>query len=305
MDTLVVEKALQDVRGLQVELAAFGVAVELEDSDADGTVAAIHIPSLYGETEQTIQLDGLIGERGHQAETFGEYRLRVISHLADYCEQEAKDLPSKWDALCGGEAAPLPDNLKTRRKTLEDTAVKLRSLTLSGDPHALGEDGLTLLGKPVPPHGRMSQWTQADYKPLRVEKALQDVHGLQSELAGAGVDDAIELIQPSFDSCVAVICRKFDEVEFDERDDDCIRILPNGRFHVGWGEPDGVPFARFRLLTIDAFIRHYERKSGVIGSKWKELCDGEDEPLPGFLQVRMEKLGDVADRLRGLVRGED
>lgn len=140
---------------------------------------------------------------------------------------------------------------------------------------------------------------------LVVEKALQDVHGLQSELAGAGVDDAIELIQPSFDSCVAVICRKFDEVEFDERDDDCIRILPNGRFHVGWGGPDGVPFDRFRLLTIDAFIRHYERKSGVIGSKWKELCDGEDEPLPGFLQVRMEKLGDVADRLRGLVRGED
>lgn len=140
---------------------------------------------------------------------------------------------------------------------------------------------------------------------LVVEKALQDVRGLQGELAAFGVDDAIELIQPSFDSCVAVICRKFDEVEFDERDDDCIRILPNGRFHVGWGEPDGVPFDRFRLLTIDAFIRHYERKSGVIGSKWKELCDGEDEPLPGFPQVRMEKLGDVADRLRGLVRGED
>ena len=94
-------------------------------------------------------------------------------------------------------------------------------------------------------------------------------------------------------------------MEFDERDDDCIRILPNGRLHVGWGEPDGVPFDRFRLLAIDAFIRHYERKSGVIGSTWKELCDGEDEPLPGFLQVRMEKLGDVADRLRGLVRGED
>lgn len=304
MDTLVVEKALQDVRGLQVELAAFGVTVELEDSDADGTVAAVHIPSLYGETEQTIQLDGLIGERDHQAETFGEYRLRVISHLADYCEQEAKDLPSKWDALCGGEAAPLPDNLKTRRKTLDDTAVKLRGL-LSGDPHALGEDGLTLLGEAGhAPRSRVAV-DAGGCEPLRVEKALQDVHGLQSELAGAGVDDAIELIQPSFDSCVAVICRKFDEVEFDERDDDCIRILPNGRFHVGWGEPDGVPFDRFRLLTIDAFILHYERKSGVIGRRWKELCDGEDEPLPGFLQVRMEKLGDVADRLRGLVRGED
>lgn len=304
MDTLVVEKALQDVRGLQVELAAFGVTVELEDSDADGTVAAIHIPSLYGETEQTIQLDGRVCERGHQAETLEEYRLRVISHLADYCEQEAKDLPSKWDALCGGEAAPLPDNLKTRRKTLDDTAVKLRGL-LSGDPHALGEDDLTLLGEAgTAPRSHVAV-DAGGCEPLRVEKALQDVHGLQSELAGAGVDDAIELIQPSFDSCVAVICRKFDEVEFDERDDDCIRILPNGRFHVGWGEPDGVPFDRFRLLTIDAFIRHYERKSGVIGSKWKELCDGEDEPLPGFLQVRMEKLGDVADRLRGLVRGED
>lgn len=304
MDTLVVEKALQDVRGLQVELAAFGVTVELEDSDADGTVAAIHIPSLYGETEQTIQLDGLIGERDHQAETFEGYRLRVISHLADYCEQEAKDLPSKWAALCGGETVPLPDNLKTRRKTLDDTAVKLRGL-LSGDPHALGEDDLTLLGEAgTAPRSHVAV-DAGGCEPLRVEKALQDVHGLQSELAGAGVDDAIELIQPSFDSCVAVICRKFDEVEFDERDDDCIRILPNGRFHVGWGEPDGVPFDRFRLLTIDAFIRHYERKSGVIGSKWKELCDGEDEPLPGFLQVRMEKLGDVADRLRGLVRGED
>lgn len=305
MDTLVVEKALQDVRGLQVELAAFGVTVKLEDSDADGTVAAIHIPSLYGETEQTIQLDGRVCERGHQAETFEGYRLRVISHLADYCEQEAKDLHSKWDALCGGEAAPLPDNLKTRRRTLEDTAVKLRSLTLSGDPHALGEDGLTLLGEAGHAPRSHVAVDAGGCEPLRVEKALQDVHGLQSELAGAGVDDAIELIQPSFDSCVAVICRKFDEVEFDERDDDCIRILPNGRFHVGWGGPDGVPFDRFRLLTIDAFIRHYERKSGVIGSKWKELCDGEDEPLPGFLQVRMEKLGDVADRLRGLVRGED
>lgn len=146
MDTLVVEKALQDVRGLQGELAGFGIRVELEDSDTDGAAAAIHIPNLYGETEQTIQLDGLIGEHGHQAETFGEYRLRVIDRLADYCEQEAKDLHSKCDALCGGETAPLPSNLKARRSTLEDTAAKLRSLTLSGDPWALGEDSLALLG---------------------------------------------------------------------------------------------------------------------------------------------------------------
>ena len=300
MDTLVVEKALQDVRGLQGELAAFGVTVELEDSDADGTVAAIHIPSLYGETEQTIQLDGLIGERDHQAETFEEYRLRVINRLADYCEQEAKDLHSKWDALCGGETAPLPSNLKTRRRTLEDTAAKLRSLTLSGDPRALGEDGLALLGTTEKPH---VSGAAGGYEPLRVEKALQGVHGLQSELAGIGVDDAIELIQPDRDSCVAVILRMFDEAEFDESDDDCIRILPNGRFYVGWSEPDGVSFDRFRLLTIDRFIQHYERKSEAIGKRWKELCDGEDEPLPVFLQVRVEKLEAVAEKLRGLVYG--
>lgn len=303
MDTLVVEKALQDVRGLQGWLVGFGVPVELEDSDADGAVAAIHIPNLYGETEQTIQLDGLIGERGHQAETFGEYRLRVINRLADYCEQEAKDLHSKWDALCGGETAPLPGNLKTRRKTLEDTAAKLRLLTLSGDPHALGEDGLALLGKPAQTHSRTS--AAGGYEPLRVEKALQGIHGLQSELAGIGVDDAIELIRPARDSCVAVILRMFDEAEFDERDDDCIRILPNGRFYVGWSEPDGVSFDRFRLLTIDRFIQHYERKSGAIGRRWKELCDGEDEPLPVFLQVRVEKLEAVAVKLRGLVGEED
>ena len=179
MDTLVVEKALQDVRGLQGELAAFGVIVELEDSDADGTVAAVHIPSLYGETEQTIQLDGRVCERGHQAETLEGYRLRVISHLADYCEQEAKDLPSKWAALCGGETVPLPDNLKTRRRTLEDTAVKLRGL-LSGDPHALGEDGLTLLGKPVPPHVHTSV-------PRRLGPRRQSVRSLSASDACACV----------------------------------------------------------------------------------------------------------------------
>lgn len=301
MDTLVVEKALQDVRGLQGELAAFGVTVELEDSDANGAVTAIHIPSLYGETEQTIQLDGLIGERDHQAETFGEYRLRVISHLADYCEQEAKDLHSKWDALCGGETAPLPDNLKTRRKTLEDAAVKLRSLTLSGNPCALGEDSLALLGKASPDTQPHVPGAAGGYEPLRVEKALQCVHDLQSELAGIGVDDAIELIQPDRNSCVAVILRMFDEAEFDESDDDCIRILPNGLFYVGWRE--SVSFDRFRLLTIDGFIQHYERKSGVIGERWKELCDGEDYPLPVFLQVRVEKLEAVAEKLRGLVYG--
>lgn len=304
MDTLVVEKALQDVRGLQGELAAFGVPVELEDSDADGTVAAVRIPSLYGETEQTIQLDGRVCERGHQAETFEEYRRRVINRLADYCEQEAKDLPSKWDALCGWEAAPLPDNLKTRGKTLEDVALKLRGL-LSGDPHAFVEDAPALLGKPAPPNGRASRWAQADYEPLRVEKALQDVHGLQSELAGVGVDDAIELVQPERCSCVAVIRSRMFYDEYDENDDDCTRIMPSGRFYLGYQEPDGVSFEEHRLFIINSLVRYYEHKPRIIEDRWEWLCDGADEPLPVFLQVRMEKLGDVAEKLRGLVREED
>lgn len=66
-------------------------------------VATVHIPSLYGETEQTVKLDGHVYECSHQAETFEEYRLRVIMRLADYCLQEAKDVPCKWAALCGGE----------------------------------------------------------------------------------------------------------------------------------------------------------------------------------------------------------
>lgn len=121
---------------------------------------------------------------------------------------------------------------------------------------------------------------------LVVEKALEDVRGLQGELAGFGVP--VELEDSDADGAVAAI-----------------RILPNGRFYVGWSELDGVSFDRFRLLTIDSFIRYYERKSGVIGSRWKKLCDGEDEPLPVFLQVRVEKLEAVAVKLRGLVGEED
>lgn len=133
MDTLLVEKALQDVRGLQGELAAFGVPVELEDSDADGTVAAVRIPSLYGETEQTIQLDGRVCERGHQAETFEEHRLFTINSLVRYYEHKPRIIEDRWEWLCDGADEPLPVFLQVRMEKLGDVAEKLRGLVREED----------------------------------------------------------------------------------------------------------------------------------------------------------------------------
>lgn len=142
-----IEKALQNARGLQAELADIGVDVRLCDPVADDIVAAIYITGLAEESDQHILPDGDFYDGfEQQAVTFEEYRLRVIERLAQYYEGEAKSVADKWKELCGGEDTPLPNNLQARRKSLANTADKLHGL-IKNEPPALNGGTITGFSK--------------------------------------------------------------------------------------------------------------------------------------------------------------
>lgn len=140
-----IEKALQDIRGLQDELAAIGVHIELEESK-DGAVAYITAPCLHREDEQYICPDGNFhdGLGWYQIVPFYEYRRRLCVYLARYYEGEAEVIADKWSELCGGKPLPLPDSLKARKESLADTAVKLRDLIKDVPPKLTAQEYKTL-----------------------------------------------------------------------------------------------------------------------------------------------------------------
>lgn len=129
-----IEQTLQDIRGLQKELAAIGVDMALSDPVGEDAVVCISIPDLEYVEEQHILPDGGFYDGFTRQEVaFDEYRLRIIERLTQYYEGEAKSVEDKWRELCGGEDMPLPDNLQARRKSLADTAERLREL-IKGEP---------------------------------------------------------------------------------------------------------------------------------------------------------------------------
>lgn len=162
-----IEKALQNARGLQAELADIGVDVRLCDPVADDIVAAIYITGLTEESDQHILPDGGFYDGfEQQAVTFEEYRLRVIERLAQYYEGEAKSVADKWKELCGGEDTPLPDNLQARRKSLADTADKLHVLIKNEPPALNGNDYRLLEGIARDPQAHVTL-PDGDYKRLK------------------------------------------------------------------------------------------------------------------------------------------
>lgn len=162
-----IEKALQNARGLQAELADIGVDVRLCDPVADDIVAAIYITGLAEESGQHILPDGDFYDGfEQQAVTFEEYRLRVIERLAQYYEGEAKSVADKWKELCGGEDTPLPNNLQARRKSLADTADKLHGLIKNEPPALNGNDYRLLEGIARDPQAHVTL-PDGDYKRLK------------------------------------------------------------------------------------------------------------------------------------------
>lgn len=144
---LEIEQTLQDIRGLQKELADIGVGMVLSDPVSEDIVACISIPDLDDEEDQHILPDGGFYDGFTRQEVaFDEYRLRIIERLTQYYEGEAKSVADKWRELCGGEDMPLPNNLQARRKSLADTAERLCEL-IKGEPPELCAFDYSLLEK--------------------------------------------------------------------------------------------------------------------------------------------------------------
>ena len=57
-------------------------------------------------------------------------------------------------------------------------------------------------------------------------------------------------------------------------------------------------------MCIRDSSRHYEGEARSVADKWRELCGGEDTPLPDNLQARRDSLADTADKLHGLIGDE-
>lgn len=130
---------------------------------------------------------------------------------------------------------------------------------------------------------------------LRIEQTLQDIRGLQKELAAIGVDMALS--DPVGEDAVA--CISIPDLEYVEEQ----HILPDGGFYDGFTRQE-VAFDEYRLRIIERLTQYYEGEARSVADKWKELCGGEDMPLPDNLQARRESLADTADKLHGLIGDE-
>lgn len=126
-----IEKTLQDIQGLQKELAAIGVGIELGEPIENDEVMTISAPCFFddaGDMElHYIRPDGNICDGGCRGETveFREYRTRLIDRLARYYEDEAGSIPGKWAELCGRKGVPLPQVIRTRKERMEDAVKRL------------------------------------------------------------------------------------------------------------------------------------------------------------------------------------
>lgn len=137
---LSIEKTLQDIQGLQKELAAIGVGIELGEPIENDEVMTISAPCFFdddGDMElHYIQPDGNICDGGCRGETveFREYRTRLIDRLARYYEDEAESIPGKWAELCGRKGVPLPQVIRTRKERMEDAVKRLRGFIKDESP---------------------------------------------------------------------------------------------------------------------------------------------------------------------------
>lgn len=130
---------------------------------------------------------------------------------------------------------------------------------------------------------------------LRIKQTLQDIRGLQKELAAIGVDMALS--DPVGEDAVA--CISIPDLEYVEEQ----HILPDGGFYDGFTRQE-VAFDEYRLRIIERLTQYYEGEARSVADKWKELCGGEDMPLPDDLQARRESLADTAERLCELIKGK-
>lgn len=130
---------------------------------------------------------------------------------------------------------------------------------------------------------------------LRIEQSLRDIRTLQAELAAIGVDMALS--DPVGEDAVA--CISIPDLEYVE--EQC--ILPDGGFYDGFTRQE-VAFNEYRLRVIERLSRHYEGEVKAIADKWRELCGGEETPLPDNLQARRKSLADIADKLHGPIGDE-
>lgn len=135
---------------------------------------------------------------------------------------------------------------------------------------------------------------------LRIEKTLQDIRELQKELADIGVH--IELEDDTANSTSKDVVALVTMREPLKRNEIQRSRLILMRIHTDQCLENAFPECRLRL--IERLVRYYEDETKTITDKCKELCGGEEAPLPDSLQARRKSLADTADKLHGLIKDE-
>ena len=147
---LKIEKTLQSVRDLLDRLSKEGVEFALTESEYSDCVADIRDPNkAYVFLECSIRPNGTFVWRDYDNHKgvcdFDEFRVRIITLIADEYLDKAKDKRKQWADLCEGTDTPMPDSLTAVVSDMENKANRLKALLEPDDPPLLDKWGIAIL----------------------------------------------------------------------------------------------------------------------------------------------------------------
>lgn len=147
-----IEQALKELHALERELGKTGVKVEITDGGGK-TVAKMEILTYY-RREAYLQTDGRVHWRNQYAKTgqavaggcpVPEYRVRLITMLAQDFKKQADEKREQWEELCDGDTIPMPPELQAKVDGFENRSRLLTGLLSGNEPPILNKKDYQLL----------------------------------------------------------------------------------------------------------------------------------------------------------------